>query len=71
MKKALEDCAKRIVKPHVKSFMLAVWQNIDHDINVLNYIKSIECSNKKYKSQIIEIDSKKGTVEKDENIQLL
>lgn len=71
MKKALADYAKRTGKPYVKPFMLVVCQNIEHALNVLNYIKSDECSNGKYKNQVIEIDSGKGAVEKDENIQLL
>ena len=57
--------------PYVKPFILVVCQNIEHANKVLDYIKSTECYGGKYKDKVIEIDSGKGNVEKDENIQLL
>lgn len=71
MKKVLKDYADRTGNHYVKPFMLVVCQNIDHANSVLSFIKSNECLGGKYKSQVIEIDSGKGAVEKDENVQLL
>lgn len=71
MKKVLKDYADRTGNHYVKPFMLVVCQNIDHANSVLSFIKSDECLGGKYKSQVIEIDSGKGAVEKDENVQLL
>lgn len=71
MKSVLHSYAERMNKPYVKPFMLVVCQSIDHAMSVLNFIKSDECLNGKYKDKVIEIDSGRGTVEKDENVELL
>ena len=67
LKKYSEDEHTNYVKP----FMLVVCQNIDHATKILEYIKSDECYNGKYKEKVIEIDSGKDNIEKDENVQLL
>lgn len=71
MKKVLKDYAERMNVNVVKPFMLVVCQNIDHANKVLDFIKSDECYSGNYKNKVIEIDSGKGTIEKDENVQLL
>lgn len=71
MKKVLKDYADRTGNHYVKPFMLVVCQNIEHANSVLSFIKSDECLGGKYKRQVIEIDSGKGAIEKDENVQLL
>lgn len=71
IKKVLYDYSERMNVPYVKPFVLVVCQNIEHAMSVLAFIKSDECLNGKYKDKVIEIDSGKGTVEKDNNIQLL
>lgn len=71
MKGVLHDYAERKRTYYVKPFVLIVCQNIEHAMRVLDFIKSDECLQGKYKNKVIEIDSGKGAVEKDENVQLL
>lgn len=71
MKKILKDYAERMNVNVVKPFMLVVCQNIEHANKVLEFIKSDECYSGNYKNKVIEIDSGKGAIEKDENVQLL
>lgn len=71
MKKVLRDYSNRTGNDYVKPFMLVVCQNIEHATNVLSYIKSKECLEGKYADKVIEIDSGKGNIEKDENVELL
>jgi len=67
LKQYEEDKGVEAVKP----FVLIVCQNIEHANKVLEYIKSPECYGGRYKDKVIEIDSGKGNIEKDENVQLL
>ncbi len=71
MKKILSAYATaNNVKP-VKPFMLVVCSNIDHAKSVLDFIKSDAFHNGDYKEKVIEVDSGKSGMEKDENVQLL
>lgn len=71
MKKKLSDYAVNNNVPKVKPFALIVCQNIEHAEKVLSYIKSDACFNGEFKDKVIEIDSGKSTIEKDENVRLL
>lgn len=71
IKGVLRDYSARTHERLVKPFVLIVCQNIEHAVSVLTFIKSDECYGGKYRDKVIEIDSGKGVIEKDENVQLL
>jgi type III restriction enzyme len=71
IKKKLAQYAEETHQKKVKPFMLVVCMNIEHAKTVLEYIKSVDCYGGAYKDKVIEVDSGKGDVEKDENVQLL
>ena len=71
MKRTLAAYAKANDARQVKPFMLVVCANIDHAKQVLDFIKSDSFHNGDYKDKVIEVDSGKSGLEKDENIQKL
>ena len=62
-----ENNGKRIVKP----FMLVVCKDTDHANKVLDFIRSDEFQNGKYRNKTITIHSKQTGAEREENIKLL
>lgn len=62
-----ENNDKKVVKP----FVLIVCKDTSHASEVVEFIKSNECYNGKYKNKVIVVHSNQKGLEKDENIEKL
>jgi type III restriction enzyme len=70
-KAQLEEYSLNHGKSLVKPFVLVVARDINHSNALLDYIKSQSFENGYYENKVIEVNSKQGNVESDENMQLL
>lgn len=70
-KSKLEVYGRTFGKPIVKPFVLVVAKDTEHSKRIMDYVTSDEFFGGYYSDKVIEINSAKKGVEKDENIELL
>lgn len=70
-KSRLEVYARTFGKPIVKPFVLVVAKDTEHSKHIMDYVTSDEFFGGFYRDKVIEVNSTKKGVEKDENIELL
>ena len=67
----LDVYARNYKKPFVKPFVLVVARDINHSRQIREFLTSSEFYNGYYADKVLEINSKQGKVESDENTELL
>lgn len=70
-KSRLEVYSRTFGKPFVKPFVLVVAKDTEHSKHIMEYVTSNDFFGGYYHGKVIEVNSTKKGVEKDENIELL
>jgi type III restriction enzyme len=70
-KAKLDVYARNYGRPFVKPFVLVVAKDIAHSRQIRDFLTSAECYDGYYADKVLEINSKQGKVESDENTELL